>query len=42
LSGLAVEVRYPGYCSEAHDATEAVEIARKVRRIVRQRLGLPQ
>lgn len=40
LSGLAVEVRYPGYCSEAQDATEAMEIARRVRQLVRQALGL--
>ena len=42
LSGLAVEVRYPGYCSEAQDAVEALEIARRVRRVVRQGLGLSQ
>jgi HEPN domain-containing protein len=36
LAGLAVEVRYPGYRAEADDALEALEIARKVRRIVRQ------
>ena len=42
LAGLAVEVRYPGYCSEAQDATEAMEIASRVRQIVRQEFGLPQ
>ncbi len=42
LSGLAVEVRYPGYCSEAQDAAEALEIARRVRRVVRQGFGLAQ
>ncbi|OHB75874.1 MAG: DNA-binding protein [Planctomycetes bacterium RBG_16_55_9] len=42
LAGLAVEVRYPGYSAEAEDADEAVEIAIKVRRIVRQRLRLPE
>ena len=42
LAGLAVEVRYPGYSAEAQDATEAVEIARRVRGVVRQRFGLPQ
>ncbi len=42
LAGLAVEVRYPGYCSEAQDAAEALEIALRVRRIVRQEFGLPQ
>ena len=42
LAGLAVEVRYPGYCAEAQDAAEALEIALRVRRIVRQGFGLPQ
>ncbi len=42
LAGLAVEVRYPGYCAEAQDAAEALEIARRVRRVVRQGFGLPQ
>jgi len=42
LAGLAVEVRYPGYCSEAQDAAEALEIALRVRRIVRQGFELPQ
>lgn len=42
LAGLAVEVRYPGYCSEAQDAAEAMEIARRVRQVVRQGFGLPQ
>ncbi len=42
LSGLAVEVRYPGYCAEADDAAEAMEIARRVRHVVRQEFGLPQ
>lgn len=42
LAGLAVEVRYPGYCAETEDAAEAVEIARRVRRVARQRFGLPQ
>jgi HEPN domain-containing protein len=42
LAGLAVEVRYPGYCAEAEDADVALEIASQVRQVVRQRLGLPQ
>ena len=32
----------PGYCAEAQDAAEALEIARRVRRVVRQGFGLPQ
>ena len=42
LAGLAVEVRYPGYLAEEGDATEAVKIAFKVRRIARRAFGLAQ
>lgn len=42
LAGLAVEVRYPGYCAEAQDAAEAVKIAGRVRRVVRQEFKLSQ
>lgn len=42
LTDRAVEVRYPGCFSDAQDATEAVEIARKMRRTVRTSLGLSQ
>lgn len=42
LAGLAVEVRYPGYCAESEDADVALEIASQVRQVVRQRFGLPQ
>ena len=41
LTDRAVEVRYPGYSSDSNEAEEAVEIARTVRRIVRQSFGLP-
>jgi HEPN domain-containing protein len=40
LAGLAVEVRYPGYLSESGDAAEAIQIARKVRKMVREALKL--
>ncbi|MHC4644470.1 MAG: HEPN domain-containing protein [Planctomycetota bacterium] len=35
LAGLVVEIRYPGYCAEAEDATEAMGIARRVREMAR-------
>ena len=40
LTDRAVEVRYPGFFSESEDARESLEIARKVRLIVRQTLRL--
>ena len=40
LTNLAVEIRYPGCCSDAEDASKAIEVARSVRKIVRQSLGL--
>jgi len=42
LTDRAVEVRYPGCFSDAQDAADAVEIARKVRQTVRTSLGLSQ
>ena len=42
LAGLAVEVRYPGYCAESEDAHVAFQIASQVRQVVRQRFGLHQ
>lgn len=42
LAGLAVEVRYPGYCAESEDARVASKIANQVRQVVRQRFGLHQ
>ena len=41
LSSRAVEVRYPGVDSDAEDARGALEIALKVRAVVRPGLGLP-
>ena len=40
LTDRAVEVRYPGCFSDAEDARGAVEIAGKVRNVVRASLGL--
>lgn len=41
LSSRAVEVRYPGVDSDAEDARGALEIALRVRAVVRPGLGLP-
>jgi len=41
LSSRAVEVRYPGVDSDAEDARGALEIALRVRAVVRPSLGLP-
>jgi HEPN domain-containing protein len=40
LSGLAVEVRYPGYETELEDAEKAFETAQSARALIRQSLGL--
>ena len=40
LSSRAVEVRYPGVDSDAEDARGALEIALRVRAVVRPSLGL--
>jgi len=42
LTDRAVEVRYPGYSTQAREASEAVQIARKVRHTVRTAFGLTQ
>jgi len=42
LTDRAVEVRYPGYSTQAGEASEAVQIARKVRHTVRTAFGLTQ
>lgn len=40
LNGMDVEVRYPGYFSDADEAKQAVEFAEKVRAMVRSSLEL--
>ena len=40
LTDQAVEVRYPGMFADAEDAKQAVEIAKKVRTVVRTAFGL--
>jgi HEPN domain-containing protein len=40
LNDRAVEVRYPGYLSDADEAKDALEIASKVRQTIRQAFGL--
>jgi HEPN domain-containing protein len=40
LTDQAVEVRYPGLFSEKEDAEGSLTIARRVRQVVRQALGL--
>jgi HEPN domain-containing protein len=42
LSSNAVETRYPSYFADRKDAEWAVEMARKVRKLVRRSLGLPK
>jgi len=41
LSSQAVEIRYPGVDSDAEDVRGALEIALRVRAVVRLSLGLP-
>jgi HEPN domain-containing protein len=40
LTDRAVEVRYPGMCADDEDAKSAIEIAQKVRELVRGSFGL--
>jgi HEPN domain-containing protein len=40
LTAYAIEYRYPGQFADKEMAVEAVKISRKIRRVIRQNLGL--
>ena len=42
LTDRAVEVRYPGMSADVEDAKSAIEIAQKVRELVRDSFGLDE